>query len=194
MKIILMVNKKEMEFSILAYERKLRLLIGELEFEEKSPEVNELLRKALMEQRNLLLFITGVVPVDYYKAELETKDFLNYDDTKTFLKGNDHQEYPMLYMFYVLGLSFEKILTCIGKTKADIVLEMRINGFTGDAKNVKETILTTMNFHDYNKIGFYELDSDIAEEFARALLAKRVFRSKISMVLNMPFSRIDRLN
>lgn len=194
MDIKLLINGKEVAFQILHYEKKLRLFMETLEHQEKTPEVNDLLKKALMEKRNLFLFTTGVVNEKFYRTFLETKDFSNYLDTEAFLKFNEYLEFPMLYMFNSAGLPFERILKCLGKTKADLILEMRMNGFSGNYIDIKEVILTTMCYHDYNKIGFYEESPKIAEEFAKAMLAKRIFRSKISMLLNMPFHLIENLN
>jgi len=193
MELILTKEEKVLSVYLINYGNKLRGLIEELQGKEISKEEMIIQAKALIEYRNLQLYLNGIVNEDYYRAYLEAKDLANMGEIELYLKSNEFQEFPVLYLLSGLGVSFESILKCLGKTKTEIVKEMKENGYSGNLRDAKKILLTTLIYHSYNKVDYFEKNPQIAKEFARILLKKKMFRSKIATLLNMTFDEIEKL-
>ena len=192
MYVMLKLNGGSMEFSILQYEVDLKNFIVELTKE--TEELATVQKKAAIERRNLSLLIDGLVTHDEYRGYMEKKDFSKYNSMKKFLSENAFYEFPMLHMFHRAGLSFNQILKCLDKTRADILDEMKLNGLVVEGLVDMEIVLTTLVYHRYNNSEFYLKNRPVAEKFAVELSKKKVFRSKISTLTGLTYAEIDVLS
>ena len=127
-----------------------------------------LIEKVESELFYVSIFGCGVLKEEEYLDYLNKRDCQNIHTIPEYIYDNEVSFYPMIDIFKGLGLTERAIFKILGLKKAIFLQEPE----------------------RYNDYRYYHKNKELALKFSRALLKKKVFRTKISILLGLTYQEV----
>ena len=131
-------------------------------------DILELIEKVESELFHVSIFGCGVLKEEEYLDYLNKRDCQNIHTIPEYIYDNERGFCPMIDIFKDLGLTERAILKILGLKKAIFLQEPE----------------------RYNDYKYYHNNKELALKFSRALLKKKVFRTKISILLGLTYQEV----
>ena len=164
----IILRKQKVIIDSFGFSQKLSTFRKELEDSNNTIDIVELIEKVDSELFYVSVFGCGVLKAEEYIAYLDKRDCKNIDEVPEYIYGNEVSTYPMINIFKDLGLSERTIFKILGLKKENFLQDQE----------------------KYNNYRYYHSNKELALKFSRALLKKKVFRTKISILLNLTYDEV----
>ena len=131
-------------------------------------DILELIEKVESELFHVRIFGCGALKEEKYLGYLNKRNCQKIYNIPEYIYDNERGFCPMIDIFKGLGLSERTIFKILGLKKAIFLQEPE----------------------RYNDYRYYHKNKELALKFSRALLKKKVFRTKISILLGLTYQEV----
>ena len=131
-------------------------------------DILELIEKVESELFHVRIFGCGALKEEKYLGYLNKRNCQKIYNIPEYIYDNERGFCPMIDIFKDLGLTERAILKILGLKKAIFLQEPE----------------------RYNDYKYYHNNKELALKFSRALLKKKVFRTKISILLGLTYQEV----
>ena len=131
-------------------------------------DILELIEKVESELFHVRIFGCGALKEEKYLGYLNKRNCQKIYNIPEYIYDNERGFCPMIDIFKDLGLTERAILKILGLKKAIFLQEPE----------------------RYNDYKYYHKNKELALKFSRALLKKKVFRTKISILLGLTYQEV----
>lgn len=184
----IMLKKQKIEIDSFSLREKLVNLKEEVEeTSSRLQKSKQLLRKIENELFYLDLYQSMIISNKEYEEYLERKNCSNYHVLWKFIDDNDSPQYPMLTVLEKLGLSERTICKLLGIKQASLA---RIGTGINDSGSSSDNTNQLNESSIYNDFRYYRENKELAISFAKELMKKKVYRTKIVMLLGLNYHEV----
>ncbi len=164
----LILRKQKVIVDSFSFSLALETFRKELNDSNDTIDILELIEKVESELFHVRIFGCGALKEEEYLDYLNKRDCQNIHTIPEYIYDNEVSFYPMIDIFKGLGLSERTIFKILGLKKAIFLQEPE----------------------RYNDYRYYHKNKELALKFSRALLKKKVFRTKISILLGLTYQEV----
>ncbi len=164
----LILRKQKVIVDSFSFSLALETFRKELNDSNDTIDILELIEKVESELFHVRIFGCGALKEEKYLGYLNKRNCQKIYNIPEYIYDNERGFCPMIDIFKDLGLTERAILKILGLKKAIFLQEPE----------------------RYNDYKYYHNNKELALKFSRALLKKKVFRTKISILLGLTYQEV----
>lgn len=164
----LILRKQKVIVDSFSFSLALETFRKELNDSNDTIDILELIEKVESELFHVRIFGCGALKEEKYLGYLNKRNCQKIYNIPEYIYDNERGFCPMIDIFKDLGLTERAILKILGLKKAIFLQEPE----------------------RYNDYRYYHKNKELALKFSRALLKKKVFRTKISILLGLTYQEV----